>query len=80
MKHDNAINMQVKYIKSNCTEMQERVGKAVVYLLPLFILFSATGVVMNGPILSDCYPKFMSNGSQCICEIWPEGVGFASNM
>ena len=28
MKHDNAIDMQVKYIKSKCTEMQERVGQS----------------------------------------------------
>ena len=27
MKHGNAIDMQVKYIKSKCTEMQERVGQ-----------------------------------------------------
>ena len=33
---------------------------------------------MNGPFLSDCSPKFMSNGSQCICANWPEGVGFAN--
>ena len=58
-------------------------GKAVVYLLPFFIVataISATGVVINGPFLSDCSPQFMSNGSQCICANWPEGVGFASNM
>ena len=27
MEHDNAIEMQVKYIKSKCTEMQERIGQ-----------------------------------------------------
>ena len=85
MNHDNIVDMQVKYIKTKCTELQERVGQGgqgSSILLPFFIV--ATAIFCNRCRHEWSFSlRLLSNGSQCISVQTCQrvgGGGVASNM